>query len=591
MTKTASRKKGDNMKRGRIRTAAFLCAAGLAGAFFAGCTGTEQTAAEPSESEITEKAGEETAKEAAALSGAGWEEAAATPYGKYPELVTYTLGKMIGDNNSNMPEGDTYENNVYTRYLRETLNIQNENVFEEKEEQYTTNVQMAIAARQLPDVMVVEDRETLQQLAESGMIADLGDAYESCASEGLKQMYESYEASALETAVVEEKLMALPEPSFVDGPLLLWLRRDWMEKLGLSEPESAEDVVEIVRAFIREDPGGNGEGNTVGLVCHSDLTGENGYNYEFQLDPLFSAFGAFPKQWIQKEDGSAAYGSVQAEAKEALAFLRELYAEGILDQSFMLRSMGNIVELIVEGKCGSFFGPWWAPNNPLMEAREKNPEAVWEPYLIGGKDGKVRYYDQEASYKYVVVSAEFEHPELVFKMASVMFDKMRYEDSENDELENYFQLNVDSTARPLSINIDYSDALYRCYEQISAALNGEFSPQKLQILEHSYYTKCKAYLEHPETADAEEWAAYESRIKACSLMSGGWLEVISPVFSGETETMKEKWAELLALEKKAYLEIISGERELDYFDGFVEEWMEKGGEKITQEVACSLKSA
>lgn len=361
MTKTASRKKGDNMKRGRIRTAAFLCAAGLAGAFFAGCTGTEQTAAEPSESEITEKAGEETAKEAAALSGAGWEEAAATPYGKYPELVTYTLGKMIGDNNSNMPEGDTYENNVYTRYLRETLNIQNENVFEEKEEQYTTNVQMAIAARQLPDVMVVEDRETLQQLAESGMIADLGDAYESCASEGLKQMYESYEASALETAVVEEKLMALPEPSFVDGPLLLWLRRDWMEKLGLSEPESAEDVVEIVRAFIREDPGGNGEGNTVGLVCHSDLTGENGYNYEFQLDPLFSAFGAFPKQWIQKEDGSAAYGSVQAEAKEALAFLRELYAEGILDQSFMLRSMGNIVELIVEGKCGSFFGPWWAP--------------------------------------------------------------------------------------------------------------------------------------------------------------------------------------------------------------------------------------
>lgn len=74
-------------------------------------------------------------------------------------------------------------------------------------------------------------------------------------------------------------------------------------------------------------------------------------------------------------------------------------------------------------------------------------------------------------------------------------------------------------------------------------------------------------------------------------MSGGWLEVISPVFSGETETMKEKWAELLALEKKAYLEIISGERELDYFDRFVEEWMEKGGEKITQEVACSLKSA
>lgn len=571
------------MKRGWIKTAALLGAAGLAGAVFAGCAGKEQTSAEPC---VSEAAGE-----TAALSGADWEEASSTPYGKYPELVTYTLGKMIGDNNSNMPEGDTYENNVYTRYLREMLNIRNENVFEEKEEQYRTNVQMAIADRQLPDVMVVEDRETLQQLAESGMIADLGNAYENCASAGLKEMYGSYEVSALETAMVDGKLMALPEPSFADGPLLLWLRRDWMEKLGLSEPESVQDVVEIVRTFVREDPGSNGAGNTVGLVCHSDLTGENGYNYEFQLDPLFSAFGAFPKQWIQKEDGSAAYGSVQPEAKEALAFLQELYAEGVLDRNFMLRSMGNIAELVIEGKCGSFFGPWWAPNNPLMEAREADPDAAWEPYLIGGKDGKVRYYDQEASYKYVVVSAEFEHPELVFKMASVMFDKMRYEDLENDALEEYFQLNVDSTARPVSINIDYSDALYRCYEQINAALKGEISPEELQILEHSYYTKCKAYLEHPETADAEEWAAYESRMKACSLVSGGHLEVISPVFSGETETMKEKWAELLALEKKAYLEIISGEQELEYFDRFVEEWMEKGGEKITQEVACSLKSA
>ena len=87
-------------------------------------------------------------------------------------------------------------------------------------------------ARQLPDVMIVEDRETLQQLAESGMIAELGDAYENCASKGLKEMYASYEGTALQNAVVDGKLMALPEPCFVDGPLLLWLRQDWMEKLA-----------------------------------------------------------------------------------------------------------------------------------------------------------------------------------------------------------------------------------------------------------------------------------------------------------------------------------------------------------------------
>lgn len=39
-------------------------------------------------------------------------------------------------------------------------------------------------------------------------------------------------------------------------------------------------------------------------------------------------------------------------------------------------------------------------------------------------------------------------------MASVMFDKMRTEGRYNEELAYYFQTNVDSTARPISINID-----------------------------------------------------------------------------------------------------------------------------------------
>ncbi len=514
-----------------------------------------------------------------------WETAACTPYGKYPSLVTYTLGKMNGENNSNMPEGDTYEDNVYTRYLRKTLNIQNEDVFEENGDQYVTNVEMAITSRQLPDVMVVEDKETLIQLAENGLIADLTDAFENCTSEGIRAMYDSYEVSAVDAAMIDGRLMALPEPNFVDGPNLLWLRKDWLDRLGLEAPETVEDVRKIVRAFIEEDPGQNGAGKTVGLVCHADLTGENGYTYEFQLDPIFSSFDAYPKQWLEDEEGNVVYGSIQPQAKEALAYLNELYEEGILDENFMLRNMNNISELIVTGKCGSFFGPWWAPNNPLMDARKANPDAVWEPYLISTtEDGKIRYFDQKPSYKYVVVRKGFEHPELVVKMASVMFDKMRYEDKKNDELEEYFQRNVDSTARPISINIDYSDALYKCYEQVNAALNKTLSPEELQILEHSYYETCSAYLEHPESADPQEWAAYVSRIRACALIKADRLEVISPIFSGETESMERDWNTLRGLEKTAYLEIISGEKGLDYFDTFVEEWKARGGEQITKEV-------
>ena len=83
------------------------------------------------------------------------QEAETTPYGKYPELVTYTLGKMSGENNSNMPDGDTYEDNAYTRYLRDMLNVQNEDVFEASDNEYDDIVSMAIETNDIPDIMVV----------------------------------------------------------------------------------------------------------------------------------------------------------------------------------------------------------------------------------------------------------------------------------------------------------------------------------------------------------------------------------------------------------------------------------------------------
>ena len=77
-----------------------------------------------------------------------WEEASHTPLGKYPETVEYTLGKIAGSNNSNLPVGDTYEDNAYTRYLKEVLNIQNVDIFElESDGSYEEALQVAIADR------------------------------------------------------------------------------------------------------------------------------------------------------------------------------------------------------------------------------------------------------------------------------------------------------------------------------------------------------------------------------------------------------------------------------------------------------------
>ena len=524
-----------------------------------------------------------------------WKTAETTPFGRYPEEVIYTLGKMTGMNNSNLPKGDTYEDNGYTRYLKKQLNIQNKDVFEAGEnDNYQETVSMTIASRELPDVMVVNDMDMLQLLVDNDLIEDLTQVYENCTSSRIKDIYNSYGSEILDNVTFDGKLMALPETNIDDGPSLCWLRKDWMDKLGLDAPKTVEDVENIVHEFVQKDPGGNGKGETVGLVCDDELTGGCGYSYEYQNDIIFASFGAFPKQWIYNKDGEVVYGSVQNEAKAALGKLRQMYQQGTLDNNFLMRESSNIIELIVSGKCGSFFGPWWSPNNPLMSAMQKNPNAEWQPYLIQtDKDGRTSFASQNPNDKYVVVRKGYKHPEIVMKIVSVLFDDLRYDEEDVREMERYYQDNVDPTARPLAINVDYKDALMRCYDSLKDAIQGRKKLEDLGLLEGAYYISCSKYIDRKKDTSAqkswEDWAAYASRMTACSVLRKGQTRQVKSLFFGETKTMKSNWWRLEELEKKVYLEIVTGQKPLSYFDEFVKEWNRQGGEKIRGEVAQELK--
>ena len=522
------------------------------------------------------------------------EEARTTPFGAYPETIEYTLGKMTSVNNSNMPENDTYTDNAYTRYIKSVINVQNVDVFEANDSQYDTNVSMVISMGSLPDIMVVSSQDEVEQLVEAGLIEDLTESYNNCISDRIRKMYESYGDSLKDMVTYDGKIMALPETNITDGPNLVWLRKDWMDKLGLSEPHTIDDVVNIVKHFISEDPGNNGvdasgKPNTVGLAVDTDVTGECGYSSEFLLDIIFACFGAYPKQWIMNDDGEIVYGSVTDEAKEALSYINSLYNQGVIDNDFLLRTSTNICELIENGLCGSFFGPWWAPNNPLANAVSRNPDADWQPYLIAtDSDGTTSYHSQNPCYKYVVVRKVYEHPEIAAKMISVMFDKVRFDCTDSEEFKNYYQLNVEPTARPLSINVDYNNALSICYRNIDATISGRKNPDSLELLERSFYDACSEYIKNANKTSTQ-WAAYMSRIKACSLITQDNIKVVDSLYFKTTDTMKSHWWRLKAKEKEAYLKIISGEEDISYFDTFVKEWNEQGGQTITSEVSESMK--
>src|SRR5690625_1107090 len=154
---------------------------------------------------------------------------------------------------------------------------------------------MAIATEDLPDIMVV-GLETLHQLVENDLIADLTDVYETSTTDRIKEMYDSYDGRALELATFDEKIMALPGTQTDNVPTMLWIRQDWIEKVDLDEPETLDDLEEILTAFVEQNPGNNEEGRTIGLGMSEAIGGL--YGALFQADHMLSIFDSFPRQWI-----------------------------------------------------------------------------------------------------------------------------------------------------------------------------------------------------------------------------------------------------------------------------------------------------
>ncbi|GAA3329064.1 hypothetical protein GCM10020331_075580 [Ectobacillus funiculus] len=104
---------------------------------------------------------------------------------------------------------------------------------------------------------------------------------------------------------------------------MLWLRKDWMDKLGLEAPKTVDDMEKILTAFVQQDPGGNGKGNTVGLMLSPSIGGM--YGSLFQADNILQTYNSFPRQWLEKKMEKVVYGSTTAETKQALGKLADWY--------------------------------------------------------------------------------------------------------------------------------------------------------------------------------------------------------------------------------------------------------------------------
>ncbi|RKP57147.1 extracellular solute-binding protein [Cohnella endophytica] len=508
-------------------------------------------------------------------------------YGKYDEPITVNIGFKIPDEKN--ASGETNDNNPVSRYFEKITNIKVVHTWEAKrDDSFLQKVNLAIDSGDLPDAMVV-DRNQLRKLIENDMIADLTDVYREYGSSLIKAMYDSTKGIALQDASSGGKLYGLPNVAIdADAPSLLWIRQDWLEKLHLAPPRTFDDLARIAQAFAYGDPDGDGKRDTIGLpgdkkVVHGqDKAGLNGF------DTLFSAYHAFPKNWIKDSDGKVVYGSITPENKEALTMLADWYKRGIIDNEFVLYREAQ--EPIVSHKAGMFFGPWWAPYWPLAEAVANDTKAEWRAYAapVDG-DGKFVTHMSPTTDRFLVVRKGFEHPEAVVKMLNAFTRLERRQDPNSGEVKKLDSFSAQTGVQlrsyyPFDLLLDYADAITQRYVNIQKALRSEIDYSSLDPDTKLIYEQSVAEMDNPKK-NMDGWKAAKAYEYGGGVLYTTDMVQVRGIFYGTTKTMETKWAALQKQENDTFLKIIVGDQPISAFDDFVAEWKRSGGDIITGEVA------
>ncbi|MFE5320790.1 extracellular solute-binding protein [Paenibacillus sp. NPDC056579] len=504
------------------------------------------------------------------------------PYGKYSEPVTVNLGYYTPAENK-WPEGskDTLTDNHYTKLIEEKFNIKINHAFEAPQSGYDQKVSLLVSSNDIPDFLFVSQSD-YNLLVESDMLEDLTQVYDHYASPLLKKVISGYGPDFIKKVTYKNKLYGIPStvPAH-DNDNMVWIRTDWLKQVGINLPKviTLNDLEKVARAFIEQDPDGNGKKDTYGIQGTSTfVTGTTNYN---SFDGVFTALKSFPKIWVKDSGGNIVYGSTMPETKQALAKLREWYAQGLIDKEFGTIKPDQVAKDISAGKAGITTGYTWAPAKSLADSVKNDPKAEWDSFILAASDGKWYNRQPNPMGRILVVKKGAKNPEAIVKLINWFTDM-------DNMAPGYPKLYSDSPGtnwqvRPIQRTFRVKSTVYDRFQRLQDAASGKLKREELpesDIKLFDQYQKGMGALK----ASPSDWAYILYQFNAGKNVLNPINTEVYSEFYGITKSMEMKWANLAKLEDEAFLRIIVGDKPLDYFETFVSEWKKQGGDDVTKEV-------
>ena len=250
------------------------------------------------------------------------------------------------------------------------------------------NFQMLLASRELPDIMASEWYSVAggpQKAIQDGYILDLNNIFDQYAPNLSGYLQQNPEI---------DKMVKTREGSYYVFPFIRGdesltvqfgpvVRRDWLEQLALSVPETIDDWTNMLRQF-----------RQLGASVPLAIEGES-----YLKSITIGAFGIGAD--FYRENEKVYYGPVMPQYKEYLSLMKAWYEEGLLDPYFTSSTMGKMEYNIVHGisgACAAFIGSSYGRMLKEMDKQGNASSLQPVPYPVGRRGERQRFTHREHRY-------------------------------------------------------------------------------------------------------------------------------------------------------------------------------------------------
>lgn len=209
------------------------------------------------------------------------------------------------------------DQNTYWRELEKRLGVTYEPTFVPGGS-YDEKFAAVAAGGDFPDIVFLGNTPAQLAAINQGAFTDLT-AYLS--GDGLKEFPNigTISPQLFKNLAVRGKFYGVPgSRSIVANPLIF--RKDWQETLGLAAPKNADDFLNLMVGFAKNDPDGNGKPDTYGLG--------SGNTTQVMCVGFISQMFRAPNGWRLNPDGTLTHMIETEEFKQALTFMNRLWAAG-----------------------------------------------------------------------------------------------------------------------------------------------------------------------------------------------------------------------------------------------------------------------